>query len=117
MTFGPVVTGARLSEDEVVGTEELAKRTGTDGIHSTGLQIDKDSAGNVFVARSLIEIDIHPLELEVAGSIVAAKGLNTQSDARRRKKISYLHTGAIETVLARDGLPESSTNLVTLKPC
>ena len=29
--------------------------------------------------------------------------------------MSYLHTVAVETVLARDVLPESSTDLVTLK--
>lgn len=28
---------------------------------------------------------------------------------------SYLHTGAIEPVLTRDGLPERGTNLVTLE--
>lgn len=42
----------------------------------------------------LVEVDTHTLELELGGTIV--------------------HTIAVEAVLARDGLPESSTNLVTL---
>jgi hypothetical protein len=42
----------------------------------------------------LVEVDIHALELEVRGAVV--------------------DTGAVETMLARDGLPEGGTNLVTL---
>lgn len=43
---------------------------------------------------NLIEVDAHALELKLRGAIV--------------------NTVAVETVLARDGLPESSTNLVAL---
>lgn len=43
----------------------------------------------------LVEVDIHALELEVRGAIV--------------------DTSTVETVLARDGLPEGGTNLVTLE--
>ena len=53
VTLGPVVSGTRLAEDEVVGTEELAERTGADGIHGTRLQIDEDGTRNVLVARGL----------------------------------------------------------------
>lgn len=42
----------------------------------------------------LVEVDTHALELELRGTVV--------------------DTIAVEAVLARDGLPESSTNLVTL---
>jgi hypothetical protein len=42
----------------------------------------------------LVEVDVHALELELGGAAV--------------------DTIAVEAVLARDGLPESSTNLVTL---
>ena len=38
VTLGPVVTGTALAEDEVVGAEDLAKRSSTDGVHGTGLQ-------------------------------------------------------------------------------
>lgn len=53
MTLGPVVASTRLTENEVVGAEELAERTGTDSIHGTGLEIDEDGAWNILVARSL----------------------------------------------------------------
>lgn len=43
----------------------------------------------------LVEVDVHALELELGGTIV--------------------DTIAVEAVLARDDLPESSTDLVTLK--
>jgi hypothetical protein len=53
VTLGPVVTGTGLTEDEVVGTEELAKGTSTDSVHGTGLQIDQDGTGNVLVTAGL----------------------------------------------------------------
>jgi len=55
--------------------------------------LDEDGARHVLVTGSLVEVDVHPLQLEVAGTIV--------------------HAGSIETMLARDGLPERGTNLVT----
>lgn len=55
VTLGPVVSGTGLTEDEVVGAEKLAKRTGADGVHSTWLEIDEDGTGNVFVAGGLQE--------------------------------------------------------------
>jgi hypothetical protein len=45
-------------------------------------------------ATNLVEVDAHALELELRSAIV--------------------DTVAVETVLARDGLPESSTDLVAL---
>jgi proteasome assembly chaperone (PAC2) family protein len=93
MTLGPVVTGTRLAEDEVVGTEELTEGTGTDGVHGTGLKVNEDGTRNILVSAGLVEVDVHALELEVGGAIE--------------------DTGAIKAVLARDGLPESGTNLVT----
>jgi hypothetical protein len=42
----------------------------------------------------LVEVDVHALELEVRGAVV--------------------DTGAVEAMLAGDGLPEGSTDLVTL---
>jgi hypothetical protein len=45
-------------------------------------------------ATYFVEIDIHALKLEVRGAVV--------------------DTGAVEAMLAGDGLPEGGTNLVTL---
>jgi hypothetical protein len=53
VTLGPVVASTGLTEDEVVGAEELAERTGADSVHGTGLQIDEDGTGNVLVAGGL----------------------------------------------------------------
>ena len=36
MTFGPVVTSTSLSEHEVVGSEKLSERSGSDGVHGSG---------------------------------------------------------------------------------
>jgi hypothetical protein len=53
MTLSPVVTSTRLAKDEVVGTEELAKRTRTDGVHGSGLKIDEDGTRDELIARCL----------------------------------------------------------------
>ena len=55
VTLSPVVTGTRLTEDEVVGTEKLAEGTGTDSVHGTGLQVDQDGTGNIAVTRGLLK--------------------------------------------------------------
>jgi hypothetical protein len=94
VTLGPVVASTGLTEDEVVGTEELAEGTGADSVHGTGLQIDEDGTRNVLVAGSLwwdvvslgsgaciccclgvgfsylVEVDVHALELEVGSTVV-----------------------------------------------
>ena len=94
VALGPVVAGARLTEHEVVWTEELAEWTRTDSIHGPGLQVDEDRTWDVLVAGSLmhvlvglvlalvgwhewqmaylIEVDVHALELKVRRAIVPA---------------------------------------------
>ena len=61
VTLGPVVTGARLAEDEVVWTEDLAEWTGADGVHGTGLQIDQDGTWDVFATGGLVIVDVDAL--------------------------------------------------------
>jgi len=51
-------------------------------------------AARVSGAAYLVEVDVHALELQVRSAIV--------------------DTGAVEAVLAGDGLPEGGTDLVTL---
>lgn len=58
VTLGPVVTSARLAEDEVVGTEKLTERTGTDGVHGTRLEVNQDGTGNIFVTGGLMKKSI-----------------------------------------------------------
>lgn len=93
VTLGPVVTSTGLAENEVVGTEELTEGTGTDGVHGTRLKINEDGTRDILVSAGLVEVDVHTLQLEIGGAIV--------------------NTGAVKAVLARDGLPESGTYLVT----
>lgn len=54
VTLRPVVTSTGLTEDEVVGTEELAKRTRFDGVHGTGLEVNEDGTRNILVAIGLV---------------------------------------------------------------
>lgn len=54
VTLGPVVASTRLAKDEVVGTEKLTERTGTDGIHGARFKIDKDGARNILVTGGLL---------------------------------------------------------------
>jgi len=61
VTLGPVVTGSGLSEDEVVGSEELSERSSADGVHGAGLKIHKDCAGNVSTASGFVEVDVDSL--------------------------------------------------------
>ena len=77
MSLGPVVSSSRLSEDEVVRSEDLAERSGSDGVHGSGLQVDKDSTGNVLSSGSLVEVDIDPLQLKVGVTVVCTGGVNT----------------------------------------
>lgn len=55
VTLGPVVSGTRLAEDEVVGAEQLTEGAGADGVHGTRLEIDEDGTGDVLVAGGLKE--------------------------------------------------------------
>jgi len=93
MALGPVVTGAGLSEDEVVGSEELTEGAGSNGVHGAWLEIEKDCAGNVSSAGGLVEVDVDSLELEVGVTVVG--------------------TGGVDAMLVGDDLPELGTDLVT----
>ena len=86
VALGPVVAGAGLAEDKVVGTEELAEGPGADGVHGAGLEVDEDGAGHVLAAAGLIVVDVDALELEVGGADVGA--------------------GGVDAVLVGDDLPE-----------
>ena len=97
MTLGPVVTGTGLSEDEVVGSEELTEGSGSDGVHGTGLQIHKDGTGDVTTTSGLVVVDVDSLELKVGVSVVA--------------------TSRVNAVLVRDDFPELGTDLVTALAC
>ncbi len=89
VTLRPVVTSTTLTEDEVVGTEEIAEGARADGVHGAGLQINENSTGNVLVRADLVVVHVDPLELEVVVALVQSIRLNA--------------------VLIRDDLPELGT--------
>ena len=54
VTLGPVVSSSSLAEDKVVRAEDLAEGARADGVHGAGLEIHKDSAGNVASCNKVI---------------------------------------------------------------
>merc|ERR1719389_878395 len=93
VALGPVVTSAGLAKDKVVGAEELTERSGTDGIHGTGLEVHQDGAGHVAASGCLVVVHVDALELQVGVAMVCTSGVNA--------------------VLVGDDLPELGTDLVT----
>jgi len=93
MTLSPVVTGSGLTEDEVIGSEELTEGTSSDGIHGTGFEIHEDGSGDVSSTSSFVEVNVDSFKLEVRITVVGTSGVNT--------------------VFIGDDFPELSTDLVT----
>ena len=93
MTLGPVVTGTGLSEDEVIGSEELTEWSGSDGVHGSWLEIHEDGSWDVSSTSGLVVVDVDSLELEIGVTVVS--------------------TGWVNSVLVGDDLPELGTDLVT----
>jgi len=58
VTFGPIVTSSGLSENEVIRSEELTERSGSNGIHSTGFKIHKDSSGNISSSGGFVVVNV-----------------------------------------------------------
>uniref|UniRef100_J3LTD8 Uncharacterized protein n=1 Tax=Oryza brachyantha TaxID=4533 RepID=J3LTD8_ORYBR len=46
VALSPVVAGAGLPEDEVVGAEDLAVGAGAHGVHGPGLEVHQHGAGH-----------------------------------------------------------------------
>jgi hypothetical protein len=88
----PVITSASLSEDEIIGAEQLSEGTGTDRIHGAGFEIHEDGTRDITAASGFIEINIDPLELEIGVTVVSA--------------------GGIYAMFVGDDLPELGTDLV-----
>jgi len=69
-SFGPVVTGATLAKDKIVRSEEGTKRSGTNRVHGTRLEIDQDGTGDILISPDFIIVDINSFKLEFVGSFV-----------------------------------------------
>ena len=87
--LGPVVSSTVLAKDKVVGAEELAKGTGANRVHGSGLQVHQDGAGHIAATRGLVEVHVDALQLQVGVTVVRARG--------------------VDTVLIGDNLPELGT--------
>ena len=77
MSLCPVISGPALSENKIVRPENLTKRTRSDAVHGSRLQVDEDCAGDVFAARGLIVVNIDALQLEVGVAVVGAGGVDS----------------------------------------
>lgn len=93
VALGPVVSGAGLAEHEVVGSEDLAVRAGSDAVHGSGLEIHEDSARDEAAAARFVVVDIDALELELVVALVPA--------------------GGVDAVFGADHFPELCSDLVT----
>ena len=86
MTLGPVVSSSRLSKDKVVRSEDLTKRSRSDAVHGSWLQVHQDGPGHVLATAGLVVVDIDSLQLELGGASIGTSG--------------------VDTMLIRDDLPE-----------
>ena len=89
----PVVTSSGLAENEVIRAEELTKRSSTDGIHGTRLQVHQDCTRNVSSTSGLVEVNADSLQLKI--------------------RIAVVSSGWINAVFIRDNFPELCSDLVT----
>ena len=64
VALGPVVSGSGLSEDEVIGAEDLSVGTGPDRVHGSGLEVDEDGARDVLAAGGFIVVDVDAFQLD-----------------------------------------------------
>jgi hypothetical protein len=96
VALGPVVAGAGLAEDEIVGAEDLAEGARAHGVHGAWLEVHEDGARDEAAAAGLVVVDVDALELEVGVAGVLA--------------------GVVDAVLVAYHLPELGPDLVTALP-
>nr|GMC98516.1 protein TUB21 [Ipomoea batatas] len=92
VSLGPVVAGAGLAKDEVIGPEDLPVRARSDAIHGSRLEVHEHGARNEPPAAGLIVVDVHALQLEI---VVAA-----------------VSPGGVDAVLGANHVPELCSDLV-----
>lgn len=61
---------------QVIGPEKATKRATSDGVHSSGLEVNKDGSRNILARRGLVVVDVDAFKLGVGGTLVRAIGLN-----------------------------------------
>ena len=86
MSLGPVVARPALSEDKVVGSEDLSEGSAPDAVHGARLQVHQDGPRDVLAPAGLVVVHVDPLQLEVGVPVVGA--------------------GRVDAMLVRDDLPK-----------
>ena len=76
VALSPVVSSTRLTEDEIVRSEDLTEWARSDRVHGAGLKIDEDGSWNIFTTSSLIVVDVDALKLEIGVALVASGGVD-----------------------------------------
>ena len=77
MTLRPVVAGAALAENEVVGAEEATEGTRANRVHGSRLEVDEDCTGHILVRADFVVVHVYTLELEVVAALIQTIRLNT----------------------------------------
>jgi len=73
---GFVLTGSRLSVNEVIWPEKLAHRRLADGVHGARLQVDEHRSRHVLAAAGLVVVNIDPLVLQGGLAVVVTIGID-----------------------------------------
>merc|ERR1719401_58060 len=76
VSFRPIVAGTSLSEDKIVGPEELAKRASAHAVHCSGFQIHQNCSGNIPTTSRLIVVDVNTLQLQVGVTVICSSWVN-----------------------------------------
>ena len=77
VALGPVVTGARLSEDKVVGAEDLSEWARSDRVHGTWFKVNEDGPRDVLAAGGFVVVHVDSLQLQVGVTVVGTGRVNT----------------------------------------
>lgn len=92
MALGPIIAGTRLTEDKVIGPEDLTKGAGSNGVHGSGLEVHEDSSWDVPPAAGFIVVNVDALELKL--------------------RIAAVLAGMVDAMLVADDLPEFGADLI-----
>lgn len=96
MTLGPVVTGTRVSVDEVVGPKEFSNPASSHTIHGAWFQVDENSSGYILPPMSLVEVHIEALGLKDVVALVNTVGVDPMLLADHLPKLeTHKHTGML----------------------
>jgi hypothetical protein len=114
MALGPVIPSPGLPEYEVIGAEDLSKRSGSERIHGTRFEIHENSTWNVATTTSLVVINIDTLELKLRVSAVLSRVVNAMLIADHFPELGPNLVSALPTLDMQDFshpfLPENSKN-------